>query len=83
MDRQLKYTARIRREQKESQRQLMIAVEKVEDLRDRRDEGHCHCRQMEALTVPIEDAAEEGDDEGRSSSLGPPIVSGVSFLARR
>ena len=83
LDRQSKYTARIRREQKESQRQLTIVVGKVEDLRDRRDEGRCHCRQVGTLTVPIEDTASEGGDEGRSSSVGPPIVSRVpvSFLA--
>ena len=76
MDRQASYAARLRRKQKESDRQLAIAVGKVEDLRDRREGDRCLCRDGATRAIS-NDVEGSGDDDVESSRVqtDPPIVS--------
>ena len=75
VDRQASYAARLRRKQKESDRQLAIAIGKVEDLRDRRESDRCLCR--DGATRAVSNDVEGSGDDVESSRVqtDPPIVS--------
>jgi hypothetical protein len=80
VDRQASYAARLRRKQKESDRQLAIAIGKVEDLRDRRESDRCLCRDgvTRAISNDIEGSGDE-DVESSRVQTDPPIVSPHPF----
>ena len=65
VDRQASYAARLRRKQKESDCQLAIAVWKVEDLQDRREQDRCLCRDgvTRAISSEVEGNREIGTNE--------------------
>ena len=66
------YADRLNRKRREMQRQLEIAVGKVEDLRRRWENDRCRCRDPGSVANPLVVIEEEGEDE--ESSEGPPTV---------
>ena len=80
MDCQASYAARLRRKQKESDRQLAIAIGKVEDLRDRRESDRCPCRDGVTRAISSDVEGNDDDDVGPSRvQTDPPIVSPRPF----